>query len=257
MQNYGVSFDQRQPGHMIAHAENKMGTFTSNGSVIVSDIDEPFMITTNKSVFAVGEAATIECGAIIYNYSSKLEWTFNGKNVEQIPGIIVENYTTKYSHRKALKWQYINKHFRGLYLCDSFERASGKFVKNLRIYVSVNDPEAPKIRTNFNQTSYEKSEGDFFKVQCKARGLPEPTLIWYKNDKVFNPTKKGNDTRKDDIVISDDNFTITFNYLRKEYSGKYRCRAENEISKRIFVDEKEFELTVEGNCILGELCITF
>lgn len=241
IQKYIISFDQRLPGHVIAHAENKMGKVVSNGSVIISDIDEPSMITTKQTIFAVGDAATIECGAIIYNYSSRIDWYLDKKNVDEIPGIIVKNYTTKYSYRRALKWQYINKNFSGLYSCQFFDRYSGKYAKNLRVPIVVNDPEAPNIITNFVKKTYEKSVGDSFIVKCNASGLPIPTLIWYKNNEVFKPRKNGNDSRKY-IVISDDNTNITFNYLSEEDSGKYKCRAEN----RIAVNQKEFELVVEG-----------
>lgn len=226
---------------MIAHAENKMGKVTSNVSVIISDIDKPCIITTEQRIFAEGDNATIECGAIRYNYSSELEWTLNDFRIEQFPEIIVKSYTTTYSYRKALKWGKISKNYTGRYICTTFKRDSGKIAEILRANVRVNDPEKPSIVTSFDKTFYKKSVGDYFTVQCIASGLPIPTLVWYKNNEIFDPRNKGNSSRKD-IVISSDNFTITFIYLNETDSGKYECRAKN----RIAVSQKIFELVVEG-----------
>lgn len=240
-QRYKVRFHQRRPGHMIAHAVNKMGNVTSNGSVIISDIDKPFMTNIKEAVFTAGFAATIECAAIMYNYSSRLEWVFNATNVEQFPGIIVENNKTKYSYSKVLKWENITKNFSGLYRCKSFERNSGNLARILIVQIMVNDSNAPSIQTNFDETSYEKSVGESFKVQCNATGLPKPILIWYKNKKLFKPRKSKNGTRND-IVISEDDFTITFIYLNEKDSGKYECHAKNSIG----IAKKKFELVVKG-----------
>lgn len=241
-QNYKFYSEYPKPGVMIAQAKNKIGNSTAKGQIIVSDIDRSFMIITKELYYAVGDNVTIECGAIIYNYSNILEWSKGGVKAEKINGIRVESNTTKYSYRKYLTIYNIMKNFSGTYECHAFKKETLESLQPLHIKIHVDNPQAPKISTNFPyQTNFKKSIGDSFEYLCSASGLPKPSLIWYKDNELFIIKKNRNGSRQD-IVISDNNFTLRFNYLSEKDSGRYKCHAENRIDKA----DNEFELIVEG-----------
>lgn len=163
-------------------------------------------------------------------------WTKNGKIIEEVDGVHFENKTLEYSFLKIISWKNITKNDRGTYQCE----ANRCMNKSETVSIEIYEAKSPKIKPSFHQTTMLHKMGDILTVNCTVvTGLPRPTLIWYKNDKVFEIK---NSTGRD-IEMSSDNSSITFRYLNVEDSGKYICRADNRIDE----DEKKFELIVEGN----------
>lgn len=239
-QSVTIKFTPLRPGHLFCNAYNKIGNTTGFGSMMIVDMDQPFKIFGSPDNITVGDMVTFECAAFIYNYSNKIIWTKDGKDIESNGEIQIKNSSLKFSHRKSIEWKNITKDFSGVYQCKVFERNNSfKQAGKKSFILSVHDPEAPKIISNFDQAYFRKSVSDQIKVKCNAKGRPSPTLVWYKNNDVF----KVKNNNRQDILISPDNSSITFSYLKVEDSGRYRCRAEN---RRGFYENK-FELSVEGN----------
>lgn len=241
-----IQFIPSQSGHLFCSAENSIGHATANGSVMITDNDKPFTISGFKNTEpqtdpTIGDSVTFECAAFVYNYSKKIIWTKDGVKTDSIHGIKTKIFTKRFSHRSSISWEKISKKFDGIYRCDVFERDSEKPAGSKSFSLKVHDPEAPTISFNFIQTTVKKSINDLFILICNASGRPAPKLLWYKDNKIFKIKGMDNTTRQN-ILISQDKSNITFKYLKVEYSGRYKCEAENQSGSR----SKEFDLIVEG-----------
>jgi len=75
-------------------------------------------------------------------------------------------------------------------------------------------------------------EGDTARFQVKAKGVPKPTISWFFND-VPITTSKGN------FKLSQDgsNYILTILVCEKDFSGHYKCVAENPLGKVIAEDD--------------------
>lgn len=214
------------------------------GSVKIGDMKEPFMISglAEDHQVAEGDSVRLECGAIIYNHSERIIWRKDDIDVEDIAGIHVDQVTTKYSYRKIVTWRSIGKKDNGVYTCEVHRRDTDEYAGARTISIEVFDAKAPQIISNFNQSIIRQPMGDLCVLNCFVNGLPTPIVTWYKNDEIFKIEEDENSIRQD-IVMSPDNASITFNFLKMEDSGVYRCRAEN----RIAAVQREVELAVDGN----------
>lgn len=241
-----INFTPTQPGHVICRAQNSAGTSMTSGSVQIGDMKEPFMISIipENDQIANGDYIKLECGATIYNHSDKIEWLKDGINVEEIPGLNVTRIGTTFSHRKIIEWKSISDKDSGTYECEVHRRETNEFAGSKQIAISIHEAQAPVIIPNFNHSPIRQTMGEAFRLDCLVKeGLPIPSLIWYKDGEPFTfheETEEGS-IRKD-IVISPNNDSITFNFLKTSDSGIYKCLAEN----RIGTDEREVDLTVEG-----------
>lgn len=61
--------------------------------------------------------------------------------------------------------------------------------------------------------------GDKVVFTCKARGAPKPKITWYRNTLDLAPNEN--------VVLSDNNETLTLLEVTEDDSGIYHCRAEN------------------------------
>lgn len=239
-----INFTPTQPGHVICRAQNSVGTSMASGSVKIGDMKEPFMILglPENHLVAEGDSVRLECGAIIYNHSDKIEWLKDGKNVDEIHGINVDQITTKFSYRKTISWKSISKDDSGIYDCEVHRRETNEFAASKQIAITVNDAQAPEITPNFNHSPFRQTMGEAFRLECLIRGLPTPSVTWFKDDQIFTIEEEEDGSNRRDVEISPNNESITFNFLKTSDSGVYRCRAEN----RIAAEQREVELIVEG-----------
>lgn len=239
VQEVRIKFVPTHPGHVVFHAQNEIGSSSIFGIVQIGEIEEPFAVGVfpEYHTIAEGDSISIECGAITYNCLYTLLWTKNGRKIEKNDPRYSE-ISTQYSLRKTISWRNITKRDEGTYQCE----VHGCMNKSRTVTLKVNEAKVPTITSNFNQTTMLHSMGDTLIVNCTVTGLPIPILIWYKNGHLFE-VKQMNHSIRQDIVMSPDNSSITFNYLKVEDSGKYVCRAKSRINS----DEKQFELIIEGN----------
>ena len=220
-----------------------MGSDSAIGHVKLGDIAKPFMISgrAEDQKIAEGDFVKLECGAIIYNYSSNIVWTKDGVPVEELPDVLVEETNTKFSWRKTITWKQISKREDGVYECEVQPKELGGLAESDQVVINVFDTKSPMIYSNFNQTVMQQSLGDSLKLDCLVSGLPTPNLLWYKNDEVFTvdePNSEENTMQR--IMIDNANSSITFTVLRLEDAGTYKCHATN----RVGSDFKEVTLEI-------------
>lgn len=191
---------------------------------------------------AEGDFLRLECGANIYNFSSDIVWRKDGELIENLPEVAVEETNTKYSWRKTITWRQITKDSAGVYECEIFPKETEESEPlTMQLAIAVHDTEVPVISPNFNQTVMQQSLGDSLKLECLVRGLPAPSLLWYKNDEIFVIDETSSDDNSlQRVMIDNDNSSITFSVLRLEDAGMYKCFATN----RVGSDFKEILLEI-------------
>lgn len=240
-----IRFTPSQPGSVRCRAKNRLGSDHGTGYVKLGDLERPFMVTgiRNDQKIAAGDFVRLECGAIIYNYSSNVVWLRDGVPMDHFADITVEENNTKFSWRKSITFKQIEHENEGIYTCEVYEKGfeESEPVDKEQVVIKVHDAEVPTIITNFNQSVMQHSLGGSVKLDCLVSGLPAPSLIWYKNDEVFSIEDSGfeNNTMQR-IMIDNGNSSIMFNVLRLEDVGTYKCVAWNRVGE----DFKEVKIEI-------------
>lgn len=194
---------------------------------------------------AEGDILRLECGAIIYNYSSNIVWLRDGVPVEQFANIVVEETNTKYSWRKTISWKSIGLDDKGNYECEAYSRQDPSEVSDSdQVFLQIHGTQVPEISSNFNHSVMQQSLGDSLKLDCLVSGLPVPSLLWYKDDELFSIDENSEENTMQRIMIDNSNSSITFTVLRLEDAGTYKCVAWN----RVGSDFKEVRLEIPSKC---------
>jgi FMS-like tyrosine kinase 1 len=199
-------------------------------------------IDQEKQEIAEGDTVRLECGAIIYNHSDKIVWRKDGEELIESHRIRFDSPNTKFSYRKSLIWDNIAMEDSGTYECEVYRRDTEEYAASRIIQIEVHPSSPPSIIPNFNQTQISLPMGENLQLDCLLKGLPTPTISWYKNDEPFKVEENDLDENQRQRVIQNDDFSITFYFLKPEDSGVYKCHAEN----RLGADEKQVELIVES-----------
>lgn len=237
---------------MTCKARNEVGSDRTNASVMISDLDLPFMIYGYKDneLIAEGEKLTIECGVVIYNYTNKIEWLKDDNPIESKDDIVIDMHMTKFSYRKRITFANLNLEDKGTYKCQVYS-ADDLIVESGEVFLNVASPEAPVILPNFEGSVMKNKISDQILLICDATGLPVPTVTWYKNDAILQVEE--NSSR-----ISIDNHTVNIQFLNPEDAGVYRCDALNKIG----ADSRSINLEITGmptirGWIYGSLIMIF
>lgn len=227
---------------MKCKARNKFGFDNAVGHVQLGDLERPFMISGlgDDQKVAIGDYIKLECGAIIYNYSSTIVWRKDGMLAENIEDLIVEDTNTKFSWRKAITWKQIQKEDAGIYECESSMKDNEDVKETLHLAIAVHEAEAPVITTNFNQSVLVQTLGATLKLDCLVSGLPVPSLTWMKDGINFIIDRNASDEGMQRIMVDNENTSITFTVLKLEDVGSYRCVANN----RVGSDFKEVQIEI-------------
>lgn len=251
-----IKFTPSQPGSVRCKARNRLGSDHASGQVKLGDLARPFMISGLKEEqrIADGDSVKLECGAIIYNYSSNIVWRKDGEPIENIGNLLVQETNTKFSWRKTLIWKQISKEDYGIYECEVYSKDSDEIAESLQVAIAVHDTQKPIISSNFNQTVMQQSLGDSLKLDCLVSGLPVPQLLWYKNDVIFSIDEvHSDDNSLQRIMIDSANTSITFSVLRLEDAGTYKCEAWNRVGQ----DFKSVQLEIPSEFIKSAEMKTF
>lgn len=247
-----IKFTPSQPGSVRCKARNRLGSDNASGQVKLGDLTRPFMLSGLKEEqkIAIGDFIKLECGAIIYNYSSNIVFRKDGEPIENFGNLNVEETNTKYSWRKTVTWKQISKDDEGLYECEVYSIDSEEISERRQVIIAVHDTQVPIISSNFNQSVMQQSLGALLKLDCLVSGLPTPQLVWYKNDEIFSI----DDVHSDDnslqrIMIDNSNTSITFLVLRLEDAATYKCVAWNRVGE----DSKSVQLEIPSEFFLKVL----
>ncbi|KAG5669305.1 hypothetical protein PVAND_017193 [Polypedilum vanderplanki] len=247
-----IKFNTMQPGVITCKASGNSKDEIVQGFVKVIDLPKPFVLTgfSESHKIAIGDFVELECGAVKYDFSNSIQWMKDGKPIGYGEGILIKNSNTEYSWRKKLIFNSISHENVGKYECKS-QNINTKEFKTLSVNIKVYDPIDISITTNFNETTITKIVDEVLTLECNVDGIPMPTLIWKKDDQIFNVSEK--DTR---VTMKNQNMNLTFASLRFKDSGKYECIAQNRFENvsRIFevVIEKG---PIDKRIIIGVICV--
>lgn len=223
-----IKFVPSEPGFVRCKARNSIGTDNATGQIMIGDQPQPFMITgiDEDDKIATGDLVKIECGAIVYNYTNEVKWFRDGEPVENVKDIVVEDTSTNYSWRKAIIWNSISKDDEGVYTCEAHPKDTNQDFESTIISINVHDAQRPVIISNFNQSHLHRPVGSQMSLECFVTGLPQPSLMWYKDDVIF--VIDNNATNR--ISYGNGNRSIDFMSVIPEDSGIYKCVGWNRIA---------------------------
>ncbi|XP_070496812.1 vascular endothelial growth factor receptor 3-like [Chironomus tepperi] len=236
IQSSEIRFTASQPGTVKCRAKNDIGEDKIEAKVQIVDLPAPLHLSgINESHnIAIGDKVTLECGAIIYNYTDKIMWLKDEEPVEERDDLHIKDSNTRFSYRKSLTFDAIQKEDEGKYKCEVYDKNNE--VHNVSILVGFHENEPPMIIANFKQQNLSEYSGNSLILTCTVSGFPIPSLIWYKNGEPFDINE--NDTR---ISLKDNDMTLTFTELKLDDNGLYECIAENSVGK----EKKAIELTIK------------
>lgn len=174
-----IRFSPSEPGTVKCKARNSLGNTQTNGLVQISDLPEPFTIfSLNNNEIADGDYVKLECGAIVYNYTHEISWLKDGEPVFDTDDkrITLSEQHTRFSWRKALIFQPINKNDEGFYKCEITDKNEEFHERDFPL--KVHDVQAPVIMSNFNESVIVKPFGSSLTLECMFSGLPIASIQW-------------------------------------------------------------------------------
>ncbi|KAL7045402.1 hypothetical protein ACKWTF_002226 [Chironomus riparius] len=229
IQSSEIRFTASQPGTVKCRAKNDIGEDKIEAKVQIVDLSAPLLISgidENQNI-AIGDNVTLECGAIIYNYTDKIRWLKNEEPVEERNDLHIKDSSVRFSYRQSLSFDAILKEDEGEYKCEVYDKENNE-LHSVTTFVNLHEAQPPLVVTNFNQSKLSQPLGGTLTLDCFVSGLPIPSLRWNKDGELFEV--KENDTR---ISLMNNEMTLVFTVLKPEDSGYYECIAENRVAKEI------------------------
>ena len=179
MQSSEIRFTASQPGTVKCRAKNDIGEDKIEAKVQIVDLSAPFLLSgidENQNI-AIGDNVTLECGAIIYNYTDQIKWLKNEEPIEERNDLHIKDSNTRYSYRKSLSFDAISREDEGEYKCEVYDKEHNE-LHSLTILVNLHEAQPPLIVTNFNQSKLSQPLGGTLTLDCFVSGLPIPSLSW-------------------------------------------------------------------------------
>lgn len=175
-----IRFIPTHSGLIFCESTNKFGSTIENASIILSDIEKPFLITgySEDQPITLGDDITLNCSCTIYN-CNLVTWFLNDRPIKRQEGrVSLYESATSFSYSHTLNFKNISKDDSGLYQCNAGHENST--VETLEIFLMVNDPEPPVVFAIPNETVVQIKHNENYFCRCKASGLPIPKITWYK-----------------------------------------------------------------------------
>ena len=119
----------------------------------------------------------MECGAIIYNYTDKIQWLKDEVPIENRNDVHINESHTKFSYRKSLIFDAIKREDEGEYKCEVYGKENNE-LHSVSTLVSFHEDKPPLIVTNFNQSKLSHPIGETLTLECFVSGFPIPKLSW-------------------------------------------------------------------------------
>lgn len=177
---------------------------------------------SQERLFPVKEdRLVLVCKAHIYSYQPpELYWLHNNVQVkvETGPGRTVAITSNKHSHILTLTIESIQFEDQGQYFCQATNTDLAIVKKSVEMYVrSIQKPDFIKPLEGTVQIE----PGIQHVLECLTKGLPIPTIEWFKDNKPY-------DASKDNLVSFSANKTrLMFKRAENRHSGVYTCQASN------------------------------
>ncbi|XP_041987312.1 peroxidasin [Aricia agestis] len=203
--------DENDVGVFECTAKNPAGEARSKPArmIVQSKPDENgypvFTILPRKQIAKVEEPIVhFDCVAR-GNPPPHISWYFNGERI-----VLTDKISM--SHNGSIFIENVQNEDAGTYTCQA-ENINGKISATVSLEVMV----APAFLTVPQDQTV--TIGDTAHFYCKARGVPKPSITWYRNTMVLPPSEN--------IELSDENQNLTIIEVSEDDDGLYHCRAEN------------------------------
>lgn len=171
-----IKFNSTKPGVLNCISYNKKGSGFPEAKFQIWDILEPFELSRSNDVIVVGDIFTIECRALVYNYTNKIILLRNGNEVKNENGIEISENLTRYSYRKSIKFLEMKLEYTGEYRCEIYDKKG--FKHQVSTFIDVQEAQQPIIVANFNQTKFSSIIGDNLTLDCSVSGIPISEVLW-------------------------------------------------------------------------------
>jgi len=160
-------------------AENNIGEDKIEAKVQIVDLSAPLLISgiEEHQNIAIGDKVTLECGAIIYNFTDRIRWLKGELSVEERSDLHIKDSNTQFSYRKSLTFDTIKKEDEGEYKCEVYDKEKNE-LHSVAILVILHENEPPMIIANFKQQNLSEYSGNSLTLKCLASGFPIPSLSW-------------------------------------------------------------------------------
>ncbi|XP_066591720.1 vascular endothelial growth factor receptor 1 isoform X2 [Prorops nasuta] len=221
-----VRMKAEMSGKITCTTCNTEGCDSVTDNIFISDGVGGFGILEPKGFVTEGDDLQIICAASIYNYTNDVEWRNpEDKLLNDTERLVVKHETTPFTHRSILNIKNVDKSDSGYYVCSG--QIKDGTMERMEYHLQVQDPAAPTLRTNMNGSLISINLGTeghkAMTFECDASGMPEPNIIWYKDDMMLKTS--------DQFSLLYKNQTLQIKYWLERDAGKYLCRAENRLGK--------------------------
>lgn len=180
---------------------------------------------------AIGDHFELECAGDAIEITKHIAWKRHRQYIKNTTKLTIEDTTTKYSRRRKIVWDKIEKADEGMYDCEANSKKNKKdrTISTYSFSLKLHEPETIEIYANFNETVLKRASGESLYLECRLTGLPVPRLVWFKDDEIFAI----NETILDEVQrVSNTNIGLKFAALQYGDTGTYRCEASNRIESK-------------------------
>lgn len=224
-----VKWYASESGIIKCLAKNYLGQDESSMPFRVSDVNSGFDIWGPRHRVLSSDSILLGCGASKYEYHGQIDWIYKadkdpeGQVLTNAPsvGISIVTNDTLFSHQTFLYLSNVNSHKSGNYICRAKALVDSVY-KEKEFKLLVQDRKAPSFTmfSNMNGSKITIDAGTSITWNCSVTGIPEPEVIWYKNNQILV-------TKNDHVKLENRNHTLHLTYVNIEDAGLYRCTASN------------------------------
>ncbi|XP_070140213.1 roundabout homolog 2 isoform X2 [Drosophila kikkawai] len=226
-------------GEYSCEADNVVGAITAMGTLTVYAPPKFIQRPASKSV-ELGADTSFECRAS-GNPKPTIFWTIKNNSTLIFPGAPpldrFHSLNTEEGHSilTLTRFQRTDKDL--VILCNAMNEVAS-ITSRVQLSLDSQEDRPPPIIISgpVNQTLPIKSLAT---LQCKAIGLPSPTISWYRDGIPVQPSSKLNITTSGDLIISD--------LDRQQDQGLYTCVASSRAGKSTWSGFLRIELPTNPN----------
>ncbi|KAH8279718.1 hypothetical protein KR054_002913, partial [Drosophila jambulina] len=226
-------------GEYSCEADNVVGAITAMGTLTVYAPPKFIQRPASKSV-ELGADTSFECRAS-GNPKPTIFWTIKNNSTLIFPGappldrFHTLNTEEGHSILTLTRFQRTDKDL--VILCNAMNEVAS-ITSRVQLSLDSQEDRPPPIIISgpVNQTLPIKSLAT---LQCKAIGLPSPTISWYRDGIPVQPSSKLNITTSGDLIISD--------LDRQQDQGLYTCVASSRAGKSTWSGFLRIELPTNPN----------
>ena len=214
-------------------ATNELGSVSCSAELLVNEaiIIPEFEEKLKHTEVIEDDTARFDV-CVVGNPKPVTEWSKGGKAI--VSGGRFKIVYSEDSNVHSLFIENVSVDDFGSYKCVASNEA-GRMQCSARLDVKERQI-APEFSDEYGDSPIESKEGDELKINVTVRGNPSPNVEWFKDDKPFKRTSRGN------ISARGNKFGITIFTVTPEDSGVYKCVAKSAAG----TTTKTFQVDIEG-----------